>query len=50
LEEYPLFEDVERKYTVLLHDGDCLFIPAFYYYQFAGKAESQQDHDGEKAS
>jgi hypothetical protein len=40
---YPLFEDVERKYTVLLHDGDCLFIPAYYFYQFSGKAEMQPD-------
>lgn len=32
LESYPNFSDVDRKYTVLLHEGDCIFIPAFYYY------------------
>ena len=29
---YPLFEDIDRKYTVLLHEGDCLYVPAYYYH------------------
>jgi hypothetical protein len=29
---YPLFGEIERRYTVLLHDGDCVFIPAFYFH------------------
>lgn len=40
LDNYPLFLEAERRYTVLLHDGDCLFIPAYYFYTFGGKAES----------
>lgn len=39
-ENYPLFEEVERRYTVMLHDGDCLFIPAFYLYMFSGRPDT----------
>ena len=31
-DNYPNFKDVERKYTVLIHEGDCLYIPAFYFH------------------
>jgi hypothetical protein len=48
LEVYPNFEEIERKYTVLLHEGDCIFIPAFYYHQVQGKADSQVDINGIK--
>ncbi len=40
LDNYPLFEEIERKYTVMLHDGDCLFIPAYYVYMFAGRPDT----------
>lgn len=36
---YPLFEDIDRKYTVLLHEGDCLYVPAYYYHQYVAKTE-----------
>jgi hypothetical protein len=36
---YPLFEDIDRKYTVLLHEGDCMYVPAFYYHQYVAKTE-----------
>eukprot|EP00347_Sterkiella_histriomuscorum_P004339 403360825 len=39
IENYPNFEEIERKYTVLLHEGDCVFIPAYYFYQYVGKAD-----------
>jgi hypothetical protein len=29
--QFPLFNDVGRKYTVILHEGDCVYIPAFYF-------------------
>ena len=31
-ENYPNFKEIERRYTVLLHDGDCVFIPAYYFH------------------
>jgi hypothetical protein len=45
LENYPLFAEVQRKYTVLLHEGDCLFIPAFYFYQVAAKPQNGANTD-----
>lgn len=36
--QYPLFNEVERKYTVILHEGDCVFIPAFYFHQYSARA------------
>ncbi len=32
LDNYPNFADIERKYTVLLHEGDCVYVPAFYFH------------------
>ena len=32
----------EHKYSVTLKRGDCIFIPAFYFYQFAGEAAVQE--------
>jgi hypothetical protein len=43
LDNYPLFQEIQRKYTVLLHEGDCLFIPAFYFYQFAAKPSNLEE-------
>ena len=51
LDNYPLFTEIQRKYTVLLHEGDCLFIPAFYFYQFAAKpGNAERTDDGIKPS
>lgn len=47
---YPLFADVGRKYTILLREGDCLYIPAFYFYQYIAKAPAIPDKDGIKPS
>lgn len=34
---YPFYNDVQRKYTVILHDGDCVYIPSFYFFQFIAR-------------
>ena len=34
---YPLYNEVQRKYTVILHDGDCVYIPSFYFFQFIAR-------------
>jgi Cupin-like domain len=36
-ETYPLFNEAERKYLVILHEGDCVYIPSFYFHQYAAK-------------
>lgn len=48
LKQYPLFDEAERKYLVILHEGDCVFIPAFYFHQFAAKQPSLPDREGRK--
>ena len=35
LDKYPLFEQATRS-QVNLGEGDCIFIPAYYYYQVQG--------------
>ena len=47
---YPLYEDIDRKYTVLLHEGDCLYVPAFYFHQYVAKTEPNPDANGIKPS
>jgi hypothetical protein len=47
---YPLFEDIDRKYTVLLHEGDCVYIPAFYFHQYNAKPLNAPPRDGIKPS
>jgi hypothetical protein len=42
LEAYPRFKYVTEMYTDFLGAGDCMFIPAFYYYQVAAEAEPQE--------
>lgn len=34
---YPLFTDISRRYTVMLHEGDCIYIPSFYFHQYLAK-------------
>jgi len=36
-ELYPLLEEVENRYTVVLRQGDCLYIPAYYFHSYIGK-------------
>ena len=31
--KYPLFDNAVRQF-VNLGEGDCIFIPAYYYYQY----------------
>jgi len=38
---YPNVKFVNKVYKEFLSPGDCMFIPAFYFYQVAGEAESQ---------
>jgi len=39
LHRYPNFRFVETHYTVTLMRGDCLYIPAYYFFQLAGESE-----------
>jgi hypothetical protein len=45
---YPLYNEVERKYTVILHEGDCAYIPAFYFHQFMGRPPATPTREGRK--
>ena len=47
---YPYFADVGQKYTVLLHEGDCVYLPSFYFYQYVAKPQNLPDKDGVKPS
>ncbi len=29
---YPLLEDVDTRYTVVLRSGDCMYIPSYYFH------------------
>ena len=29
---YPLMDEIGTKYSLVLRQGDCLFIPAFYFH------------------
>ena len=33
LKKYPFWKNVD-KLTVEMNEGDCIFIPAYHYYQF----------------
>ena len=50
LDNYPNFSDIEKKYSVYLHDGDCIYIPAFYFYQYLGRSASMPEKDGVRSS
>ena len=36
---FPKSHHITRAYGVFLSMGDCIFVPAFYFYQFAAEAE-----------
>ena len=38
---YPNVQFVNKLYKEFLSPGDCIYVPAFYFYQIAGEAESQ---------
>ena len=37
---YPNVQFVNKVYKEFLSPGDWIFVPAFYFYQIAGEAES----------
>lgn len=39
LEKYPYFENVQ-KFNVNLKTGDCVFIPAYFFYQMQGNNQN----------
>lgn len=39
LEKYPYFENVQ-KFNVNLKAGDCVFIPAYFFYQMQGNNQA----------
>ena len=41
LTRYPNFRFIENQYSVELKRGDCVYVPAFYFYQLAAEAEVQ---------
>jgi len=43
LDNYPNYEEVDRKYTVIIHEGDCIFVPAFYFHQYIAKSSASND-------
>lgn len=38
-EKFPKVEFVERRYSEVLAAGDCIYIPAFYWYQIVAEAD-----------
>ena len=45
---YPLFAEIERRYTVILNPGDCIYIPSFYFHQYVGRPPNYPEKDGVK--
>jgi len=41
LQQFPHFRLVDNQYSQVLKAGDCVFVPAFYFYQLAAEAEIQ---------
>ena len=39
--EFPSTDHIEHFYRDTLKPGDCIYIPAFYFFQIAGWAEPQ---------
>ena len=40
-DKYPSAKHIEHFYQDTLMPGDCIYVPAFYFYQIAGWAETQ---------
>ena len=40
-QEYPSAKHIEHFYRDMLTAGNCMYIPAFYFYQLAGMVEPQ---------
>ena len=45
-EKYPSAKHIDHFYKDVLQAGDCIFIPAFYFYQVAGWAKAQPSKTG----
>lgn len=39
---YPNVKFVNKIYHEILNPGDCIYVPAFYFYQVSGEADPQQ--------
>ena len=46
IEKYPRFNDIDKKYFLLLEDGDCAFIPSFTFYQYIGVSKRNEVLEG----
>jgi hypothetical protein len=42
LNRFPNLKFVNELYSEYLNKGDCIFVPAYYYYQMVGEAELQE--------
>lgn len=31
-EQYPLLKEIDKVYLVILHEGHCMYVPAFYFH------------------
>ena len=49
-DNYPNFKEIDRRYTVILHEGDCVYIPAYYFNQYQAKPQNAPEKDGVKPS
>jgi hypothetical protein len=47
---YPNVYHVTAKYGEFLNAGDCIFVPAFYYFQYGAEASPQQKKGDTKPS
>ena len=45
-ESFPSIKYIRHKYSVTLNRGDCVYVPAYYFYQVngVGSSEYQEDH------
>ena len=40
-EAFPSIKYIDHKYSVTLKRGDCVYIPAYYFYQVKGEGSSE---------
>ena len=40
-EKYPSAKHIERKYNLQMASGDCVYMPAYNFFQLNGKAKVQ---------
>ena len=47
-DQYPNVYHVTAKYGEFLNMGDCVFVPAFYFYQYGVEAAAQEKRGDNK--